>query len=190
MAALSATGLREHAHPHLRELRDRTGYSASISVLDGSDTVFVDRVPSFRRAGAESELDPHPGSRLPAYCTAMGKLLLAHLPDEELGRRLAAMKPAKRTPRTITSKRALREQLRELRGASLGVDDGELTARVHAIAAPVRDGEREVVAAVSLAAPVEAIPLEEMVGALGPHVIAAADGISARLGYRRDDERA
>jgi IclR family pca regulon transcriptional regulator len=189
MAALSSTGLREHAHAYLQELRERTSCTAGIGVLDGTEVVFVDRVQSFRRGRPAADIGLSPGARLPAYCTAMGKILLAHLPEGEQGPRVSALRPSRRTPTTITSKRALREQLRELQGASLAVNDGELTAGLYAIAAPVRDGGREVVAAVGLAAPAASIPLREMVDALGPHLIAAADRISSRLGYRREDER-
>ena len=83
MSALNSTGLREHAHPYLEELRQRTSYTASLAVLDGSEILYVDRARSFRRGQNKIDLDLHPGSRLPAYCTAMGKLLLANLPEAE-----------------------------------------------------------------------------------------------------------
>src|SRR5664279_4024745 len=70
MSALNSTGLREHAHAYLEELRQRTSYTASLSVLDGADVLYVDRVASFRRGQGASDLNIHPGSRLPAYCTA------------------------------------------------------------------------------------------------------------------------
>ena len=187
MAALNSTGLREHAHPYLEELRQRSSYTTSLSVLDGSDVLYVDRLPSFRRSQT-GNLNLHTGSRLPAYCTAAGKLLLASLPESEQKDRLASTKLAKRTPNTIASKKALREELQQIQSAGFAVNDQELTRELYAIAAPVRNGAREVVAAVSLAAPTSAITLEELVDALSPHLISTADRISARLGYRRDDE--
>ncbi len=83
MSALNSTGLREHAHPYLEELRQRTSYTSSLAVLDGTEIVYVDRARSFRRGQAKSDLGLQPGSRLPAYCTAMGKLLLAYLPEDQ-----------------------------------------------------------------------------------------------------------
>jgi IclR family pca regulon transcriptional regulator len=188
MSALNATGLREHAHPYLDELRQRTGYTVSLAVLDGPEILYVDRARSLRRGQSEIELGLAPGSRLPAYCTAMGKLLLANLPEREQGELLASMKLTKRGPNTITSKQALRDELDEVREESFAVNDEELAPELHSIAVPVRNEAREVVAAVSLEAPTSMISLSELVDALSPHLVSTADRISARLGYRRDDE--
>jgi IclR family pca regulon transcriptional regulator len=189
MAALNSTGLREHAHAYLQELRQRTSYSASIAVLEGEEVLYVDRARSYRRSRQGGEQDLKSGSRLPAYCTAMGKLLLAYLPEDEQRARVGAMKLAKRGPKTITSKRALREELAAIHEVGFAVNDRELSPQLQAIAAPVRDEGSEVVAAVALSAPTSAIPLGEMVDALAPHLVSTADRIAARLGYRRDDEK-
>ena len=189
MSALNSTGLREHAHPYLEELRQRTSYTASLAVLDGADILYIDRVRSFRRGQKMIELDVHAGSRMPAYCTAMGKLLLANLPDAAQRELLASMKLTKRGPNTIMTKKGLREELDQAREGSFAVNDEELAAGLYAIAVPVRDQASEVVAAVGLTAPSALISLDELVNALGPHLVSAADRISARLGYRRADER-
>src|ERR1700681_2865037 len=68
MSAMNATGLREHAHSYLEELRQRTSYTAALGVLDGTEVLYVDRVRSFRRGQAKIDLGLQPGSRLPAYC--------------------------------------------------------------------------------------------------------------------------
>src|SRR5580692_7013274 len=83
MSALNSTGLREHAHPYLEELRQRTSYTTSLGVLDATDVLYIDRVRSFRRGQSSVELNLHAGSRVPAYCTSIGKLLLASLPELE-----------------------------------------------------------------------------------------------------------
>jgi IclR family pca regulon transcriptional regulator len=145
-------------------------------------------VRSLRRDQGAVDLNLHPGSRLPAYCTAMGKLLLANLPEEEQREILASVKLTKRGPNTITAKNALRDELDEVSEESFAVNDEELAPELHSIAAPVRNEAREVVAAVSLAAPTSTISLSELVDALSPHLVSTADRISARLGYRRDDE--
>jgi IclR family pca regulon transcriptional regulator len=194
MSALSATGLREHARPYLEELRQRTSYTTSLALLDGPEILYIDRlrgrdrVRSLRRVQDKIDLDLHPGSRLPAYCTAMGKLLLACLPENEQRDLIAEMKVTKRGPNTITSKKALRDELDEIREESLAVNDEELASELHAVAAPVRNEAREVVAAVSLAAHNSMLSLAELVDALTPHLVSTADRVSARLGYRRDDE--
>ena len=98
------------------------------------------------------------------------------------------MKLTKRGPNTITSKKALRDELDEIREESFAVNDEELAAELYSIAAPVRNEAREVVAAVNLAADSSMISLAELVDALTPHLVSTADRVSARLGYRRDDE--
>ncbi len=188
MSALNSTGLREHSHPYLEELRQRTSYTVNLSVLDGLDILYVDRARSFRRGQSKIDLGLHPGSRLPAYCTSMGKILLAYLPEEERRERIAELKPIKRGPNTITSKGALQDELAEVADAGFAVNDEELTAELYAIAVPIRDDAREVVAAVNMAVHSSMISLEELADALGQHLISTADRISARLGYRRDDE--
>ena len=188
MSAMNATGLREHAHPYLQELRERTSYTSSVAILDGPELVYVDRVRSLRHRQRNVNLDLRPGSRLPAYCTAMGKLLLAHLPEDERRGLIADMTLTKQGPNTITSKKGLLIELGQIRDEDLAVNDEELAAGLHAIAASVRDEAREVTAAVSLAAPTSTISLADLVDALGPHLISTADRVSARLGYRRGDE--
>ena len=188
MAALNSTGLREHAHPYLEELRQRTSYTASLAVLDGPEIVYIDLARSFRRGQSENDLGLAPGSRLPVYCTAMGKVLLANLPERERSELLASLKLTKRGPNTITSKAALRKELDEVREESFAVNDRELAPELYSIAAPVRNDAREVVAAVNLVADSSRIALGELVDALSSHLISTAGGISACLGYRRNDE--
>jgi IclR family transcriptional regulator, pca regulon regulatory protein len=188
MSALNATGLREHAHPFLEELRRETSYTVSIAVLNRAEIVYVDRAPSFRPQQSEIDLGLDTGSRLPAYCTAMGKVLLANLPEREQSELLASMKLTQRGPNTITSKNALRAELEQIREEGFAVNDQELAEGLHAVAVPVRSVSREVVAALGLSAHTSMISLEELVDALGPHLVSTADRISARLGYRRHAE--
>jgi IclR family pca regulon transcriptional regulator len=189
MSALSSTGLREHARPYLEELRQRTSCSAGLSVLNGEEVLLVDRVRSHRRARAAVEPDLQAGSRLPAHSSAAGKLLLAYLPEAEQRRALAAMTLKRSGPHTIATKKAMRAELERVREAGVAIDDEELARGLGAIAAPVRDQARDVVAAVALALPSAEIPPRELPDALGAHLLSAADGISARLGYRRGAER-
>jgi len=188
MSALNSTGLREHAQPYLQELRQGTGFTVGLSVFDGGEVLLVDRARSWRRAQREIDLGLHPGSRLPAYCTAMGKVLLAYLPEPVRGEVLSQIKLARRGPNTITSKQALRVELERVAEDGLAVDDQELSSGLVAIAVPVRDESHEVVAAIGIAAHPDAISLGDLVEALSPHLVSTASRISSRLGYRRDDE--
>jgi IclR family pca regulon transcriptional regulator len=188
MSALNSTGLRENVHPFLEELRERTGYTIGLAVLDGTEILYVDRARSWRRAERETDLGLHPGSRMPAYCTAMGKVLLANLPDEVQRDLIAQLQLERNTPRTITSKQALRTELERISENGYALNDQELRPGLQAIAVPVRDESREAIAAIGIAASPEAITVAELTDALGPHLISTAARISSRLGYRRDDE--
>jgi IclR family pca regulon transcriptional regulator len=190
MSALNATGLRDHARGELQELRERTSYTASVGVLDGPEVVCVDRVRSFRRGQNKLDMTVHAGSRVPAHATAIGKLLLASLPEREQRELIGEMKLRKRGPNTITSKKALREQLAQLQQASFAVNDEELGGGLYAVAARVRNDTGETVAAINVTADSTMISLGELVQALGPQLQVTADRISARLGYRREDQLA
>jgi IclR family transcriptional regulator, pca regulon regulatory protein len=188
MSALNSTSLREHAQPYLDELRKRTGYTINVAVLDGPEIVYVARSRSQRRAQQRIDLSLALGAHLPAYCTSMGKLLVAFLPEREQRDLLAEMKLERRTPNTITNKRLLQVELDRVREDGFAVNDEELSVGLHSISAPIRADSREVVAAANMAAHSSMISLEDLIEHLGPHLIATADRISARMGYRRDDE--
>ncbi len=188
MSASSSTGLCVHSRTHLEELRQRTSYTANISILDGPEILYIARARSFRRGQSEIDLNLGPDSRLPAYCTSMGKVLLAHLPTSEKGELIRDMTFAHRGPNSIKSKKALHDELEHVLNEGVAVNDQELVRGLISIAVPIRNERREVVAAVNLAAHISMISLEEMANQLLPHLLATADNISARLGYRRDDE--
>lgn len=188
MSALSSSDLGERAESHLADLRKRTGYTASMAILDGAEIVYVGRARSFKRGQHEIDHNVRVGSRAPAYCTAMGKLLLASMPRSLQDEVVYEIALKRRAANTITTKKALRAELERVREDGVAVNDGELYDGLIAIAAGVRDASGEVVAAVSLAAHVSMISLEEMVDALTPHLASTADQISAERGYRRDDE--
>ena len=188
LSAVNATALREHSHPYLEDLRRETSFTASLAVLDGPEVLYVDRARSFRGGQNKIDLGLAEGSRLPAYCTSMGKVLLANLPEYERQAAVSALVLAKRGPNTIMSKNALRVELEQVREEGFAVNDQELAEGLHSIAVPVRGSSRDVVAALNMAAHTSMLPLTEMVNTFVPHLVATADRISARLGYRRSDE--
>lgn len=189
MSAMNSTSLREHAHQYLEELSRRSGYTVAVAVLDGSELLYVDRVGGRRRGQRLIELGLGTGSRLPAHQTAMGKLLLAYLPARERRELIAELRPGGGGPGALASKSALREQLEAIVEDGLASSHEELVAGLVAIAAPVRCESGEVVAAAGMGAHSSTISREGLIDQLGPHLISTADRISARLGYRRDDER-
>jgi IclR family pca regulon transcriptional regulator len=189
MSALNSIGLREHARPYLEELRRRTSCTTSLGVLVGADVLYVDRLRGFRPRRRGVELEPRAGSRLPAYCTAMGKLLLAAMPRVPRADVIDEMKLTRRGPNTIKSKRALRDELAKIGASHFAVSDRELAAELFMVAAPVHNEAGEPYAAVDLVADKSTISLQELVDGFGPHLVSVSDRISARLGYRREDEK-
>jgi IclR family transcriptional regulator, pca regulon regulatory protein len=109
LSAMSAGSLREHAHPYLQELSRQTSYATAIAILDGPEILYIDQLPSPHRGQSPIDLVAEP--RLPAYCTAMGKVLLASLPPDEQETLVAELKLKRHTPNTITSKTELRTEL-------------------------------------------------------------------------------
>lgn len=187
MAALNSTGLREASRAPLEQLRHRTSYTVSLSVLDSSEILYVERARSFRRGQHKIDLNVRLGSRLPAYCTAMGKVLLANLPEAEQQTLIAGMTLKRHGPNTITTKKALRTELELVLDEGIAVNDEELALGLVAMACPVRNAHGEVLAAMGLAAPTSMIASEEMVDQFLPHLLATADDISARLGYSHEN---
>ena len=85
-AAIHSMDLREIAMPYLQRLSDETGFTVNMAVLDGHEVVYIERCRTSRPGQRDIDLNLHVGSRLPAYCTALGKALLAFLPEDELER--------------------------------------------------------------------------------------------------------
>lgn len=184
MNALNSMGMRENAHPYLEALVRRTNFTCGIAVLDGIEIIYLDRVRAHRRGYNKSSLTINSGSRLAAAVTATGKLLLANLPDPEQTTCLSEIKLKKCGPNTILTKTELRNEFLAIGELGLATDDEELETGFCSIAVAIRDESKDVVGAIDLVAPRTAIGLPELVSALGPHLRATADDISARLGYR------
>ena len=135
-AYLSGLGFAELAEPHMERLVGELNESSSISVLDDTDVVYVVRVPTRRIMTITLAV----GTRLPAYATSMGRVLLAQLPPAELRERLARIEPRKLTPHTLTSKRALRAELARVAEQGYATVDQELELGLRSAAVPLRDG--------------------------------------------------
>ncbi len=190
LSAINATDLREHAHPQLEELRQRTSYTASVTVLDGTEALIVDIARSYRRGLHSIRRAIRPGSRVPVHSTAAGKVLLAALPDRDQRELLGHAKLTRSGPNAITSKKALRSELEKVRDQGYAIDDEEFIEGVRAIAVPVREESGHVAAAMAISAASSMITAPEMVDGLLAPLIVAADHVSARLGHRRVDGRA
>jgi IclR family pca regulon transcriptional regulator len=182
-SAINSMELRHISAPHLQQLSDKTGHSVNMAVLDGADIVYIERCQSSRAGGREIDLNLHVGSRLPAYCTSMGKVLLASLPDDELRTVLGAVRLARRGPNTITAKGELAKELERVRARGLAVNNEELAYGLRSIAAPVRSQNGDVVAAINIAVHRSLVSLDELLEDLAAALERTAGEISARIGF-------
>jgi IclR family transcriptional regulator, pca regulon regulatory protein len=183
LSLLDSMVVRRVAREHLEELRAQTGRTASLGVLGGTEVVYIDRWRGSRQGQYGVDVGIGLGTRLPVHCSAAGKALLARLPEAEQRELIAKLRLAKRGPKSITTKTALRAELeRIVAEGRLAVEDEELLAGRRVIAAVVVDGEGTAVAAVELAAPTQAYALERLLKELGPKVTTTARRIAAVLG--------
>jgi IclR family pca regulon transcriptional regulator len=185
-AAIDSMELTRVAAPSLQALADETGYTASMALCDGPDIVYVDRRRSGRRSANAMELNLHVGSRLPAYCTALGKAMLAWKDPATLRQILDRTDMARRGPNTVTNREQLMSALSKVRQTGVAVNDEELTPGLRSLAAPVRDRTGEVVAAINVAVHLSVAPAsaEALAGRLDPPLRRCAAEVSRRLGYR------
>lgn len=185
MLAVGRLDLTRTAQPALDALVERTGETAHIGVLDGSDVISVGRSESphaLRMPGAV-------GRRTPAHCTAIGKVLLAHLDEAALAEYLARPALAAPTQRSLSRPDQLLRELRAVRQRGYATDDEEVYPGVRCVGAPIRDHGGAVVAAVSVAGPTTRIPREQF-ARLAAEVLRAAVEISRSLGHREADATA
>ncbi|MHB1568631.1 MAG: IclR family transcriptional regulator domain-containing protein [Solirubrobacteraceae bacterium] len=143
---LSSLTLPEVAQPHMEALVARVNESSSISVLDGTEVVYVARVPTRRIMSITLSV----GTRLPAYATSMGRVLLAGLADDDLQERLDRIELHPLSSHTITDRARLMLALERVRSQGWAAVDQELEEGLRSLAVPIRDGSGAVVAALNV----------------------------------------
>jgi IclR family pca regulon transcriptional regulator len=183
-SAINSMDVREIAAPYLRQLSDDTGYTVNLAILDGSDVVYIERCRTSRAGQREIDLDIHVGSRLPAYCTSLGKAMLAFVPAEEQAAILDGIELAKLGPNTIVDRPALIDELGRVREEGFAVNDEELAYGLRSIAAPLRGHDGAAVAAINLAVHRTMVSIDDLVLRLSPVLKRTAAEISARIGHR------
>ncbi|HYF18017.1 MAG TPA: IclR family transcriptional regulator [Ramlibacter sp.] len=164
------------AKPHLDALRDSTGETVHLAVLDGGDIVYLFNIESRQAIRMHSYLGLH----MPAFCTSEGRALLAFSPPAVVQRVLGGPL-APRTGRTVTGAKQLRALLEQVRRDGYAVDDEESEHGMRSIAAPVFDAGGSVVAAVGMGGPVQRLTKKSL-RTLVPLVTQTAAVISTRLG--------
>ncbi|GAA1698630.1 IclR family transcriptional regulator C-terminal domain-containing protein [Microcella alkalica] len=143
---LSSLSLPAIAQPHLERLSREVDESTSLAVLDGTNVVYVARVPTRRIMSVNITI----GTRFPAWATSLGRVLLAAQSDDDMSAALAGTQIRAYTRSTIIDRSALFDEIRKVRAADYAVVDGELEEGLRSIAAPVRDAHGTVLAAVNV----------------------------------------
>ena len=178
--AISGLEFRQVAHPYLKKLSAEINETVSLGVLDDMEVIYVDRVRTSRMiVGVVLGL----GSRIPAQCASMGKVLLAYLPLNELKARMKKSQLEPCTPNSITEPESLKMELASVREMGYSTNNEELEIGLRAVAAPVWNHNEQVVAAINVSGSVRTISAERIKQELAPKVCDAAALISQTLGY-------
>jgi IclR family transcriptional regulator, pca regulon regulatory protein len=176
-AYLSSLSVADVAQSHLSDLANEVHESCSASVLDGLEIVYVARAATKRIMTISLSV----GTRLPAYATSMGRVLLAALPVDQLADYLEKATLSRLTERTIVDRDRLRAEVERTRSRGWCVVDQELEDGVRSVAVPVHDAAGRVVAAVNTSAHVARVPLTRLQRSFLPKLQDCAAAIDAEL---------
>jgi IclR family transcriptional regulator, pca regulon regulatory protein len=174
---LSSTDLPQIIQPMLEQLSATLSESCSAAVLHETDVLYVARVETKRIISTNLRV----GSRLPAYCNAMGRVLLASLPEQEARSVLERTDRVKRTQRTLTEIPDLMAELDRVRDHDYSVVHGELESGLLTIAVPIRDSRGNVVAAINVGEHVERTTPEHLVSEVLPRMRALQQQVASLL---------
>lgn len=181
MSVLERLELWREAEPVVKEIARVTGETVHLATLDEDDLVYLGKVESMRtlRVSMMSRV----GRSAPAYCTGVGKILLAYLPRKQLDYILKKEKPIRYTDKTIVRRADLDRELSSIRKKGYAIDNEEHEAGVRCVAAPVRNNDSVVCGAVSVSVPTVRLPDKE-IPRYRDIIVQAAEEISSRMGYR------
>ena len=171
--------LWRNAHQHLVQARREYDETFNLAILDGTDILYIDRVKTRKILDISLEI----GSKLPAFCTSMGRVLLAALPKAEARRRLERSSKKKFTRNTVTETAALLVILDEVNRRGFAVNNGEMAPELISAAAPVRNFDGDVVAALNVAVSAADYDPDALETTIIPTVVSVAARISQALGY-------
>lgn len=180
-AYLGSAKLARIAQPVLERASDHLQESCSVSVLDGQEIVYVARA-AVRRI---ISIGLFVGSRLPANCTSMGRVLWAYESPDRQHALTSAARLVAHTPRTIVSVAALRQELVRIRAAGFALVDQELELGLRSVAVPILLGDGTAIAALNVGVEASRVPSRTMTREYVPILRKAASDISAALGYGR-----
>jgi IclR family pca regulon transcriptional regulator len=176
-AYLSSTALATRLQPFLERISEETGESSSAAVLDGDDIVYIARSATRRIMSIGLGV----GSRLPAYCTSLGRVILAHQPPEIIEAYLKRVRMEPRTPKTITDKDKLRAVLEATKQQGYAIINEELEFGLRSIAVPLVQKNGQITIGLNISAQAARVPASEMEERFLPALRTASEALRYTL---------
>ena len=180
--AIASLDLREQARPHLTRLQQETEETVNFAVLDQGEVLYIAKIEPQRNL----RIAAHVGHRLPAYCTALGKAMLAESPETEVDSILRGCEMKARTPNTITTPAMLKDELRMIHSRGYAIDDEENDEGARCVGVAVRDQRGNPVAAISVSGPASRVT-KSKVPEIAKVLIRSAQALSKELGYSAEN---
>jgi len=182
-AYLSRVPLVEMAQPVLDRLRTQVGASTHLAILERNELVYIAQA----RVQLPTAINIHVGSRLPAYATSIGRILLAHQSDDALDEIVGGEPLQARTPKSTVDPNTLRRNLRRAREQGYVFNDGEFQEGIRSVAAPILDARGNAVAGINATATSYVFDDKTVSSLVIPAVCNAASELSRSLGYAERD---
>jgi IclR family KDG regulon transcriptional repressor len=170
----------EIALPFLESISQSVGESINLAIPDGNQAIYIENIA----ATHQLQIFTRTGNRVPLYCTGIGKVFLAYLPDRKV-EELIGNNMNSRTFKTITDINILKKDLVKVKEKGLAVDDEENELGVRCIAAPIKDSYDDVIAAVSISVPTVRLSIKKLIS-MGPLLKDCALQISREFGYCKE----
>lgn len=177
-AVLNKMDLRAKVRPHLESLRQVTNETIHLGILDDYQVVYIDKVESSEVIRMYSRI----GKRVPAYCTSLGKILLAYSAKELIANLLMEKPLLRRTEFTITDPELLTEHLAQVKKQGYSIDNQEQELDIRCIAGPIFNYDGQILAAFSISGPTTRMT-EDRVAKLSQLILKYSKEISASFGY-------
>jgi DNA-binding IclR family transcriptional regulator len=175
--AIASLDLRELALPHLTRVQHETEETVNFAVMDKGEVLYIAKIEPQRNL----RIAAHVGHRFPAYCTALGKAMMAELPEPEVDAILAGCEMKARTPNTITSPVVLKEELRMIHSRGYSIDDEENDEGARCVGVAVRNRKGSPVAGMSVSGPASRVT-KSKVPEIAEILARSAHALSRELG--------
>jgi len=180
---LNQLDIRSQAKPFLNDLAAKINETVHLVILDQYEALYIDKVESNVKQGG-LQMVSQVGLRVPLHCSAVGKVLLAYLSENELEGIIQQTGLFKRTKNTITDPENLKAHLKVVRSRGFAIDDEENEEGIRCVGAPIFNQQGQVIAAISISGPAVRITKEVLKKTFKTEVIKAAAEISREFGYR------